>query len=163
MIDYVGYIGARECLLLCATNLGRETYTRPIRFEALHGGISISFRFAVTPCVYLNYREAEVRVVKRTLSHNSYLHGFFSHVKSPWFSLNQKRVARYWFFPWTIISLSDSRDTSCAIRFFSQPVPQLRDSWDKHMVLPQTVTIRETCIHKNVNSWRYLIVVNYIV
>ena len=33
--------------------------------------------------------------------------------------------------PWTIISLSDSRDTSCAIRFFSEPVPQLRDSWDK--------------------------------
>ena len=27
-------------------------------------------------------------------------------------------------------SLSDSRDTSCAIRFFSEPVPQLRDSWD---------------------------------
>ena len=23
-----------------------------------------------------------------------------------------------------------SRDTSCAIRFFSEPVPQLRDSWD---------------------------------
>ena len=27
-------------------------------------------------------------------------------------------------------SLSDSRYTSCAIRFFSEPVPQLRDSWD---------------------------------
>ena len=37
------------------------------RFEALHGGISISF------CVYLNYREAEVQVLKRTLLHNSYL------------------------------------------------------------------------------------------
>ena len=44
-----------------------------IRYEALHGGISISFRFAVTPCVYLNYREAEVQVLKRTLLHNSYL------------------------------------------------------------------------------------------
>ena len=32
-----------------------------IRFEALHGGISIWFRFAVTPCVYFNYREAEYR------------------------------------------------------------------------------------------------------
>ena len=38
---------------------------------------------------YLNYREAEVQVLKY-----------------------------------------DSRDTSCAIRFFSEPVPQLRDSWD---------------------------------
>ena len=32
----------------------------------------LSFRFAVTPCVYLNYRKAEVQVLKRTLSHNSY-------------------------------------------------------------------------------------------
>ena len=36
-----------------------------IRFEALHGGISISFWFAVTPYVYLNYREAEVQVLKK--------------------------------------------------------------------------------------------------
>ena len=41
------------------------------RFQALHGGIAISFLFAVT--VYLNYREAEVQVLKGTLSHNSYL------------------------------------------------------------------------------------------
>ena len=32
--------------------------------------------------------------------------------------------------PEPYFSLSDSRDTSCAIRFFSEPVPQLRDSWD---------------------------------
>ena len=32
--------------------------------------------------------------------------------------------------PEPYFSLSDSRDTSCAIRFFSDPVPQLRDSWD---------------------------------
>ena len=43
--------------------------------------------------------------------------------------------------PWTIISLSDSRDTSRAIRFFSEPVPQLHYSWDKHTVLPQTETM----------------------
>ena len=30
--------------------------------------------------------------------------------------------------PEPYFSLSDSRDTSCAIRFFSEPVPQLRDS-----------------------------------
>ena len=30
-------------------------------------------KIAVTPCVYLNYHEAEVQVLKRTLSHNSYL------------------------------------------------------------------------------------------
>ena len=29
--------------------------------------------------------------------------------------------------PEPYFSLSDSRDTSCAIRFFSEPVPQLRD------------------------------------
>ena len=39
-----------------------------IRFEALHGGISISFRFAVTPCVYLNYREAEVTASEKNLN-----------------------------------------------------------------------------------------------
>ena len=27
-----------------------------IRFKALHGGLLISFRFAVTPCAYLSYR-----------------------------------------------------------------------------------------------------------
>ena len=32
--------------------------------------------------------------------------------------------------PEPYFSLSDSWDTSCAIRFFSEPVPQLRDSWD---------------------------------
>ena len=32
--------------------------------------------------------------------------------------------------PEPYFSLSDSRDTSCAIRFLSEPVPQLRDSWD---------------------------------
>ena len=32
--------------------------------------------------------------------------------------------------PEPYFSLSDSRDTSCAIRFFSEPVPQPRDSWD---------------------------------
>ena len=42
--------------------------TTLIRFEALHGGISISFRFAVTPCVYLNYRLSlsEITVQGRT-------------------------------------------------------------------------------------------------
>ena len=30
--------------------------------------------------------------------------------------------------PEPYFSLSDSRDTSCAIMFFSEPVPQLRDS-----------------------------------
>ena len=34
----------------------------------------LSFRFAVTPCVYLDYREADVQLLKRTLSHNWYLH-----------------------------------------------------------------------------------------
>ena len=34
---------------------------------------TISFRFAVTPGVYLNHRQAEVQVLKRTLSHDSYL------------------------------------------------------------------------------------------
>ena len=43
--------------------------------------------------------------------------------------------------PEPYFSSSDSWDTSCAIRFFSEPIPQLRDSWDKHMVLPQTKTI----------------------
>ena len=38
-------------------------------------------------------------------------------------------------------SLSDSRDTSCAIRFFSEPVPQLRDSWDNTWCYRQTETI----------------------
>ena len=52
--------------------------------------------------------------------------------------------------PWTIISLSDSRDTSCAIRFFSEPVPKLCDSWDKHMVLPQNkMKSRYICIKTN--------------
>ena len=59
-------------------------------------------------------------------------------VEFPWFSLNhishlpivEKRVAWYWFSLEPLISLSDSRDTSCAIRFFSEPVPQLCDSWD---------------------------------
>ena len=32
--------------------------------------------------------------------------------------------------PEPYFSLSDSQDTSCAIRLFSEPVPQLRDSWD---------------------------------
>ena len=32
--------------------------------------------------------------------------------------------------PEPYFTLSDSRDTSCAIRFVSEPVPQLRDSWD---------------------------------
>ena len=43
--------------------------------------------------------------------------------------------------PEPYFSLSDSRDTSCAIRFFSELVPQLRDSWDNTWVLPQTETI----------------------
>ena len=84
---------------------GRTVFN--IRFEALHRGISISFQFAITPCLYLNYREAEVPVM------------------SPWFFLNhishlaivEKPVARYWFSRWTTISLSDGRDMSCAIRF----------------------------------------------
>ena len=38
--------------------------------------------------------------------------------------------------PEPYFSLSDSRDTSCAIRFFSEPVPQLRDSWDNTWCLP---------------------------
>ena len=64
---------------------------------------------------YLNYREAEV----------------------------QRRRTREvpMVLPEPYFSLSDSRDTSCAIRFFSEPVPQLRDSWDKDMVLPQTEII----------------------
>ena len=49
--------------------------------------------------------------------------------------------------PEPYFSLSDSRDTSCAIRFFSEPVPQLRDSWDKHMVLPQTEMILSCSYH----------------
>ena len=32
--------------------------------------------------------------------------------------------------PEPYFSLSNSWDTSCAIRFFSEPVPQLRDTWD---------------------------------
>ena len=52
---------------------------------------------------YLNYREAEVQVLKRTREVPMVL-------PEPYFSL------------------SDSRDTSCAIRFFLEPVPQLRDS-----------------------------------
>ena len=43
--------------------------------------------------------------------------------------------------PEPYFSLSDSQDMSCATRFFLEPVPQLRDSWDKHMVLPQTETM----------------------
>ena len=35
--------------------------------------VELTFGFAVTPCVYLNYREAEVQVLKRTLPHKSYL------------------------------------------------------------------------------------------
>ena len=31
----------------------------------------VEYRYRI-PCVYLNYREAEVQVLKRTLSHNSY-------------------------------------------------------------------------------------------
>ena len=42
-------------------------------FSEVYVNASISFRFAVTPCVYLNYREAVVQVLKRTLSHKSYL------------------------------------------------------------------------------------------
>ena len=38
-----------------------------VRFEALHGGISVSFWFAVTSCVYLNYREAEVQASEKNL------------------------------------------------------------------------------------------------
>ena len=34
------------------------------------------------------------------------------------------------FFSEPVPQLRDSWDTSCAIRFFSEPVPQLRDSWD---------------------------------
>ena len=82
--------------------------------------IDIVFGFAVTPCVYLNCREAEVQVSeKRILSHNSYLD--------------------YWFSLETIISLSDSRDTSlCDKVLFRTCTSALRDSWDKHTVLPQT-------------------------
>ena len=55
----------------------------------------------------------------------------------PYFSLSDswEMICPILVFPWTIISLSDSRDTSNVIRFFLEPVPQLRDSWDKHMVL----------------------------
>ena len=59
--------------LTCTCMTLVQTHFVHIRFEALHGGISISFWFAVTPCVYLNYREAEVQVLKRTSLHNSYL------------------------------------------------------------------------------------------
>ena len=47
--------------------LQSETTCTYIRFEALHGGISISFRFAATPCVYLNYCYTEVQVLKKNL------------------------------------------------------------------------------------------------
>ena len=40
------------------------------------------------------------------------------------------REAEVQVLPEPYFSLSDSRDTSCAIRFFSEPVPQLRNSWD---------------------------------
>ena len=43
--------------------------------------------------------------------------------------------------PEPYFSLSDSRDTSCAIRFFSEPVPQLRDSWDNTWCYRKTETI----------------------
>ena len=32
-----------------------------LRFKALHGGVLISFRFAVTPRAYLNYRQVKVQ------------------------------------------------------------------------------------------------------
>ena len=35
--------------------------------------VGYHFGFAVTPCVHLDHREAEVQVLKRTLSHYSYL------------------------------------------------------------------------------------------
>ena len=46
-----------------------------LRYNYTYNNYKVSFWFVVTPCVYLNYREAEVhvQVLKRTLSHNSYL------------------------------------------------------------------------------------------
>ena len=65
-IDTAGVRVTVEITDLAFVNICMDNH---IRFEALHGWISISSRFAVTPCVYLNYRKAEVQVLKRTLSH----------------------------------------------------------------------------------------------
>ena len=58
------------------------------------------------------------------------LHGFFSTFRLACSNFRQENEEVPMVLPEPYFSLSDSRDTSCAIRFFSEPVPQLRDSWD---------------------------------
>ena len=88
----------------------------------------ISFRFA----------EAEVQVLNKTLPHNSYL---ICRYKWDYGSReNQYRATRFsTIAKWEIWFREGSE--SCATRFFLEPVPQLHNSWDKHIVLPQTETI----------------------
>ena len=55
--------------------------------------------------------------------------------------------------PEPYISLSDSRDTSCAIRFFSEPVPQLRDSWDNTWCYRKPRRYCKIVEHYHQSSW----------